>query len=149
MPEIGARNNRKDIARSIFCVVGAMPIARQRRSKQALSTIQRKVFSVGSVPRSYLENNQRYINDTPHTPDVYLGLFADDTCIYATDRKEGNVLRKMQRGLSAIETWCDPLNQTAWVRTQRRSSPYHQLTANWLSAAWLAHLALLFVQLLE
>jgi hypothetical protein len=45
-----------------------------------------------------------YINDTPQTPGVYLGLFADDTSIYATDRKEGYVLRKLQRGLSAIET---------------------------------------------
>jgi hypothetical protein len=35
-----------------------------------------------------------YINDTPQTSDVYLGLFADDT-----DRKEGYVLRKLQRGL--------------------------------------------------
>jgi hypothetical protein len=45
-----------------------------------------------------------YINDTPQTPGV---LFADDTCIYAADRKECYVLRKLQRGLSAIETWCE------------------------------------------
>jgi hypothetical protein len=38
------------------------------------------------------------INDTPQAPGVYLGLFADDTCIYATDRKESYVHRKMQRG---------------------------------------------------
>jgi hypothetical protein len=50
------------------------------------------------------------INDTPQTPGVYLGLFADDTYIYATDRKEGYVLRKLQRGLSAIETWCKRWN---------------------------------------
>jgi hypothetical protein len=37
-----------------------------------------------------------YINDTPEAPGVYLGLFADDTCINATDRKEGYVLRKLQ-----------------------------------------------------
>jgi hypothetical protein len=30
-----------------------------------------------------------YINDTPQTPSVNLALFADDTCLYATDRKEG------------------------------------------------------------
>jgi hypothetical protein len=41
---------------------------------------------------------------TARTPRVYLGLFVDVTCIYATDRKEGNVLRKLQRGLSVIET---------------------------------------------
>jgi hypothetical protein len=45
-----------------------------------------------------------YINDTPQIPGVYLGFFADDTCIYATDRKEGYVFRKMQRVLSAVET---------------------------------------------
>jgi hypothetical protein len=36
------------------------------------------------------------------TPGVYLGLFAD-----ATDRKEGYVLRKLQRGFSVVETWCE------------------------------------------
>jgi hypothetical protein len=48
-----------------------------------------------------------YINDTPQTPGVYLGLFADDTCKYVTDYNEGYVLRKLQQGLSAIETWCE------------------------------------------
>jgi hypothetical protein len=37
-----------------------------------------------------------YINNTPKTRSVYLGLFADDTCIYATDSKEGYVPRKLQ-----------------------------------------------------
>jgi hypothetical protein len=45
-----------------------------------------------------------YIIDRPQTPGVYLGLFVDDTCLYATDRKEGLVLRKLQRDLIAIET---------------------------------------------
>jgi hypothetical protein len=48
-----------------------------------------------------------YINNTPQIPGVSLGLFADDTCIYATDGKECYVLRKLQRGLGAIETWCE------------------------------------------
>jgi hypothetical protein len=48
-----------------------------------------------------------YINDTPQTPGVHLTLFADDTCIYGTDRKESYVLRKMQRGLIAMEAWCE------------------------------------------
>jgi hypothetical protein len=51
-----------------------------------------------------------YVNYTPQTPCVCLGLFADDTCIYATDRNEGYVLRKLQRGLSVIETWCERWN---------------------------------------
>jgi hypothetical protein len=45
-----------------------------------------------------------YINDAPQTPDVYLGLFADNTCIYATDLKKSYVLRKLQQGLGVIET---------------------------------------------
>jgi hypothetical protein len=51
-----------------------------------------------------------YINDTPQTPGVYLRPLADDTCVYATDRKEGYVLRKLQRGLNAIETWSERWN---------------------------------------
>jgi hypothetical protein len=50
-----------------------------------------------------------YINDTPQTPGVYLALLVDDTC-HATERKEGYVLRKLQRGLDAIETWCERWN---------------------------------------
>jgi hypothetical protein len=51
-----------------------------------------------------------YINDTPQTSGVYLGFFADDTCIYATDREEVYVLRKLQRGLTAIEIRCERWN---------------------------------------
>jgi hypothetical protein len=48
----------------------------------------------GSVLSTTL--NSLYINDMPQTPGVYLGLFADETCIHATHRKEGYVLRKVQ-----------------------------------------------------
>jgi hypothetical protein len=41
---------------------------------------------------------------------VYSSLFADDTCIYATDRKEVYVFRELQRGLSAIMTWYERWN---------------------------------------
>jgi hypothetical protein len=32
----------------------------------------------------------------PQTPGFYLGLFADDTCIYATDYKGGYALRELK-----------------------------------------------------
>jgi hypothetical protein len=32
------------------------------------------------------------------------------TPVYATEHKEGHVLRKLQRGLDAIETWCGHWN---------------------------------------
>jgi hypothetical protein len=51
-----------------------------------------------------------YINDTPQTPGVNLALFVDDTCLYATDRKEGYVLRKIQRGLDSMAAWCNHWN---------------------------------------
>jgi hypothetical protein len=51
-----------------------------------------------------------YTNDTPQTPGVYLTLFADDTCIYRTDHKEGHVLRKLQSGLTAMELWFERWN---------------------------------------
>jgi hypothetical protein len=37
---------------------------------------------------------------------VFTALFADNNCLYATDRKEGFIVRKLQRGLSSMETWC-------------------------------------------
>jgi hypothetical protein len=48
-----------------------------------------------------------YINDALPTHDVHLAFFADDTCLNTTDRKEGFVVRKLQRGLSSMETWCE------------------------------------------
>jgi hypothetical protein len=44
------------------------------------------------------------------TPGVCLCLCADDTCIYVTDCNEGYVLRKLQRGVSAVET-CEHCNR--------------------------------------
>jgi hypothetical protein len=46
-----------------------------------------------------------YINDTPQTTGVHLALFADDTCLYATEREEGYVLRKLQRGINSMAEW--------------------------------------------
>jgi hypothetical protein len=37
-------------------------------------------------------------------------LYADDTCTYATDRKERYILRKLQSGLTATEAWCERWN---------------------------------------
>jgi hypothetical protein len=46
-----------------------------------------------------------YVNDTLQATGVLLAPFADDTCLYATERKEGYVLRKLQRGLNSVEEW--------------------------------------------
>jgi hypothetical protein len=51
-----------------------------------------------------------YINDAPQTLGVQLALFADNTCLYATACKEDFIVRKLQRGLSSMETWCERWN---------------------------------------
>jgi hypothetical protein len=48
----------------------------------------------GSVLSPTLFN--MHINNAPQTHGVHLALFADDICMYATDRKEGFVVRKLQ-----------------------------------------------------
>jgi hypothetical protein len=52
----------------------------------------------------------QYIYVAPQSPGVNLALFADDTCIYTTDRKEGYVLRNLQRGLTSVGSWCKHWN---------------------------------------
>jgi hypothetical protein len=48
-----------------------------------------------------------YIKDTPQTIGVNLALFGDDTCLYATECKEGYVLRTLRRGLNSMAGWCE------------------------------------------
>jgi retron-type reverse transcriptase len=62
----------------------------------------------GSVLSPILFN--LYINVAPQTYGVHLVLFADDTCLHETDRKEGFIVRKLQRGLSSMDTWCERWN---------------------------------------
>jgi hypothetical protein len=54
--------------------------------------------------------NNLYINDTPQTSGVNLALFADDKDLYATDRKEGHVQRKIQHGLNCMAACCERWN---------------------------------------
>jgi hypothetical protein len=48
-----------------------------------------------------------YINDGPQTHGIHLALFAEDSCLYSADRKEVFTVRKLQRGLSSMETRCE------------------------------------------
>jgi hypothetical protein len=51
-----------------------------------------------------------YVNNAPQTHGVHPALLADDNCLYVTDRKEGFVLRNLQRGLGSMETWRERWN---------------------------------------
>jgi hypothetical protein len=73
--------------------------------KMSTPRVMQAGVSQGSVLSPTLFDT--YINDAPQTYGVHLALFADDTCLNATDNKEGFVLRKLQRGLSSMETWCE------------------------------------------
>jgi hypothetical protein len=64
----------------------------------------------GSVLSPTLYNVRIYVAPPPQTLGVYLARFAEDTWLYATDRKEGFVVRKLQRSLSSMETWCELWN---------------------------------------
>jgi hypothetical protein len=62
----------------------------------------------GSVLALILYN--LYINDAPAAPGTRLALFANDTCIYATEKHEHCVLYKLQRCLAAVNSWCELWN---------------------------------------
>jgi hypothetical protein len=51
-----------------------------------------------------------YTNDIPQIPGVYIALFTDGTCIYTTDRKDSYVLRKVERGPTSMQLWCERWN---------------------------------------
>jgi hypothetical protein len=62
----------------------------------------------GSVLSPALYN--LYINDTLQATNLHLALFADDTSLYAADRKEGYIVRKLQRGLDTLVALCECWN---------------------------------------
>jgi len=62
-----------------------------------------------NCPHTYYPLYRLYINDAYQTPGTHQALFGDDTCIYANDR-EGSIIGKLQRGLTAMEAWCDRWN---------------------------------------
>jgi hypothetical protein len=76
-----------------------------------------------------------YINDTPQATNLHLALFADDTCLYATDRKEGYIVVDLLH-FSVDFDITDQLLSTysAFVRYWRKKWKYnetvHQLFIN-------------------
>jgi hypothetical protein len=77
------------------------------------------VVPQGSVLSPTLYN--AYVNDPPQTPGVHLALFADDTCVYATDRKEGFIL---ENSSAASAQWRPGVSAgtSKLMKTRRRGS---------------------------
>jgi hypothetical protein len=46
----------------------------------------------------------------PVAPGTHLALFVDDVCIYAIEKHERHILRKLQRGLTVVNSWCERWN---------------------------------------
>jgi hypothetical protein len=44
----------------------------------------------------------------PAEPGTHFTLFADYTCIYVAEQHERRVPWKLQRGLTAVNSWCEP-----------------------------------------
>jgi hypothetical protein len=95
-----------------------------------------RVMQGGVPPGSVLSPTlfSMYITGAPETHGVQ--LFAGDTCLYATDRKEGFIVRQLQRGLSSVEAWCERWNikinedKTLWIyfsRSRRPPESHHTL----------------------
>jgi hypothetical protein len=88
----------------------------------------------GSVLSPTLFN--MYVNDTPQAIGVHLSLFPDDTCLYATERKKGYVLRKLQCVLNSVEEWSKRWNteinedKTQTIYFYHRIRPPESLTLN-------------------
>jgi hypothetical protein len=61
----------------------------------------------GSVHAPTLCGLYTCINEAPAAPGTHLSLFTDDTCIYVTETHERCVLCKLQRGLTAMKSWCE------------------------------------------
>jgi hypothetical protein len=68
---------------------------------------------VAEMPQSFVLAPTLYslfINDAPLVPGIHLALFADYTCIYATEKHERRVLCKLQRGLTTVKSCCERWN---------------------------------------
>jgi retron-type reverse transcriptase len=65
--------------------------------------IMKAVVPQGSVLSPTLFN--MYVNETPQAIGFHLALFAADSYLYATERKEGYVLRKLHFGFNSVEEW--------------------------------------------
>jgi hypothetical protein len=48
-----------------------------------------------------------YINNDSAAPGTHPALFTDDTCIYTVEKHECCILCKLQRGLTAANSWCE------------------------------------------
>jgi hypothetical protein len=101
-----------EFSTSLIKLIGSFLSQRKFRVSVEGEMSTPRLMQVGEPQGSVLSPTifNMFINDAPQTQGVQLALFADDTCLYASDRKEGFVVRKLQRGLSSMETWCERWN---------------------------------------
>jgi hypothetical protein len=57
-----------------------------------------------------LNTNEDILCASENLSQIRYNLFVDDTCLYATECKEGYVLKKIQRVLNSMSAWCERWN---------------------------------------
>jgi hypothetical protein len=73
-------------------------------------TVFRELLPGNALLKSVTVIYSLYVNDAPAALRTHLALFADVTRIYATEKHERHVLCKLQRGLTAVNSWCERWN---------------------------------------
>jgi hypothetical protein len=77
-------------------------------------SVEGEIYVAAGVPQGSVLATvySLFINDAPEAPGIHLALFADDTCVYATEEThERRVLIKLQRGLTTLRSWCQCKDQ--------------------------------------
>jgi hypothetical protein len=94
--------SKLDFLASLIKLISSFVIENSLSVECEMSTprIMKAGVPQGSVVSPTLFN--MHINDTPKTTCAHLTFFADDTCLCATERKEGYALRKLQSGLNSM-----------------------------------------------
>jgi hypothetical protein len=106
------KSSKLEFSTSLIKLIGSFLSKRKFRVSVEGEMSTTRVMQ-GKVPQGLVLSPtlfNMYINDAHQPRGVHLALFAGDTCLYATDREEGFLLRKLQRGLSSLETWCELWN---------------------------------------
>jgi hypothetical protein len=93
---------------SVACLVREIPSFSRRRNFNLRENSSRGAR--GSVLVPVLFSLYTCISDAPATPGIRLALFMNDSSIYATEKHECRVLSKIQRGLTAVGSWCECWN---------------------------------------
>ena len=103
-----AHNMNLDLIKFIQSFLADRSFTVARYGRQSTIKFMEAGVPQGSVLAPLLYNI--LICDTPAEPGTYKALYADDTCLFATERNPSQALIKMQKSLDSIESWSNRWN---------------------------------------